>query len=41
MLGGTPGLSDTQQISNGLAANHAYTILSLHDLKNEDGSLKA
>jgi len=40
-MAGTPGTSDTHTVANGLAASHAYTVLSVHRLLNTDGSLKA
>lgn len=40
-MAGTPGSSDTQTVGNGLAASHAYTVLSVHNLLNENGSLRA
>lgn len=41
IMAGTPGTSDTHTVGNGLAASHAYTVLSVHRLLNTDGSLKA
>lgn len=41
IMAGTPGSSDTHTVGNGLAASHAYTVLSLHNLLNQDGSLRA
>ena len=33
-MAGTPGSSDTDTIANGLAASHAYTLLSVHTIKH-------
>jgi hypothetical protein len=33
ILVGTPGTTDTATISNGLAANHAYTVLATYIVK--------
>ena len=41
MLGGTPGNSDKMVIKNGLAAGHAYTIISAYTVYNADGSEKS
>jgi hypothetical protein len=41
LFAGTPGKSDTETVANGLAASHAYTILSVHTVKNKDLSVKA
>jgi len=40
-MAGTPGSCDAHTVGNGLSASHAYTVLSVHNLLNEDGSLRA
>ncbi len=34
IMAGTPGTSDTDTIENGLAASHAYTVLSVHTMNH-------
>lgn len=41
MIAGTPGTSDRNTIANGLAANHAYSLISAYVVKNADGTEKA
>ena len=41
MLAATPGSSDKNVISNGIAANHAYTLLNAYTVKYANGAEKA
>jgi hypothetical protein len=40
-MASTPGTSDTEKVGNGLAASHAYTVLSTHTVKYANGTLRA
>jgi calpain-15 len=40
IMAGTSGSCDAYNLANGLAANHAYTVLSVHNLTNADGTLR-
>lgn len=41
MLAYTPGTTDSARLENGLAANHAYSLIAAYVVRNEDGSEKA
>jgi Calpain family cysteine protease len=41
MLAATPGTSDKNVISNGIAASHAYTLLNAYTVKFSNGTEKA
>lgn len=41
MMAGTPGTADTTTVGNGLAASHAYSLISAYIVKNANGTEKA